>query len=257
MTVAVTGLAIAPLKGARLCAVPELRLERSGPVGDRRFLVVDHDDVLLETTRTPALTQVEPAWDAARGVLRLRFPGGREVEDRVDPGAATRTRSYDGRELPGRRVEGPLADALSAHLGRSVRLLVRDDGVTGADDFPVTLMSGGSLRALAPALGGAVPDARRFRMTIAIDGVEPWAEHGWAGRDVGVGEAVLHVAHPVPRCVVTTRSPLDGRRDVPVLEALAALRGKRDVTFGVWCHVVAPGSVRVGDGVRAGVAGSA
>jgi hypothetical protein len=42
-----------------------------------------------------------------------------------------------------------------------------------------------------------------------------------------------------------------------VLKALAALRGKRDVTFGVWCEVVAPGSVRVGDAVRAGVAGSA
>ena len=27
------------------------------------------------------------------------------------------------------------------------------------------------------------------------------------------------------------------------------LRGKHDVTFGVWCEVVAPGRVRVGDQV--------
>lgn len=33
------------------------------------------------------------------------------------------------------------------------------------------------------------------------------------------------------------------------LKALAELRGKRDVTFGVWCEVVAPGQVRVGDAV--------
>jgi hypothetical protein len=32
-----------------------------------------------------------------------------------------------------------------------------------------------------------------------------------------------------------------------VLRALARLRGKDDVTFGVWCDVVAPGAVRVGD----------
>jgi MOSC domain-containing protein YiiM len=34
-----------------------------------------------------------------------------------------------------------------------------------------------------------------------------------------------------------------------VLKALAQLRGKDDVTFGVWCDVVAPGRVRVGDPV--------
>jgi hypothetical protein len=39
---------------------------------------------------------------------------------------------------------------------------------------------------------------------------------------------------------------------VPTLKALAELRGKDDVTFGVWCEVVAPGRVRVGDTVGYG-----
>jgi hypothetical protein len=34
-----------------------------------------------------------------------------------------------------------------------------------------------------------------------------------------------------------------------VLKALAELRGKDDVTFGLWCDVVRPGRVRVGDAV--------
>ena len=84
-------------------------------------------------------------------------------------------------------------------------------------------------------------------VTITIDGVDAWAEHGWAERDVAIGDAVLRVAEPTPRCVVTTRDPDTGRRDAPVLKALAGLRGKDDVTFGVWCDVVAPGRVRVGD----------
>ena len=46
----------------------------------------------------------------------------------------------------------------------------------------------------------------------------------------------------MPRCVVTTRDPDDGRTDAPVLAALAALRGKRDVTFGLWCEVAAAGT---------------
>ena len=53
----------------------------------------------------------------------------------------------------------------------------------------------------------------------------------------------------MPRCVVTTRDPERGETDAPVLKALAALRGKRDVTFGLWCAVAEPGRVRVGDPV--------
>jgi uncharacterized protein YcbX len=86
-------------------------------------------------------------------------------------------------------------------------------------------------------------------MTITIDGVNAWEEHGWSGRRLQAGDAVLRVLEPVPRCAVTTRDPDTGRRDVPTLKALAELRGKRDVTFGVWCEVLAPGTVRVGDAV--------
>jgi uncharacterized protein YcbX len=245
--VTVSSLSLAPVKGMRIAPVDAVELGPGGPAGDRAFLVVDEDDVLLATSRTPALMEVQPLWDGGRGTLRLRFPDGTEVEDAPVPGRAAVTRLYDGREVRGRRVDGPLAEALSAHLGRRVRLLARDPGETGADDFPVTVMSEASLRALAAELGGAVPDRRRFRMTLTIDGVAAWEEHGWAGRDVGVGEAVLRVVDPVPRCVVVTRNPDAGRVDAPVLKALARLRGKADVTFGIWCDVAAPGAIRRGD----------
>jgi uncharacterized protein YcbX len=247
----VTRLSLAPVKGMRVTAVDELELVASGAVGDRAFLVVDEDDGLLVTSRTPALVQIAAAWDAQRGTLRLRLADGREVEEEPQLGRRATTRLYDGRELSGRLVDGRLADAISEHLGRRVRLLARDADAQGADDFPVTLMSEASLQALEPALG-AVPDPRRFRMTLTIDGVDAWEEHGWAGRELNVGAAVLRVVDPVPRCVVTTRDPDDGRRDAPVLKALATLRGKRDVTFGVWCEVVAPGRVRRGDTVVPG-----
>jgi uncharacterized protein YcbX len=107
-------------------------------------------------------------------------------------------------------------------------------------------MSDASLRALAD---GKPLDARRFRMTISLDGVEPWEEHGWAGRSLEAGEALLRVIDPIPRCVVTTRDPKRGTRDAPVLRMLAQLRGKDDVTFGVWCEVLRPGTVRRGDAV--------
>lgn len=248
MPAAVTQLAIAPVKGLRVAAVDELDIGPAGPAGDRAFLVVDAENALLLTTRTPALLQVAARWDG--GVLALTFPEGGVVAAVPEPGAPAETANYEGRRIAGRLVEGELAEALSEHLRRPVRLLARDAADRGADDAPVTLMSQASLEALAPALDGGVPDARRFRMTITIDGVDAWEEHGWGGRALAVGAAVLRITEPVPRCVVTTRDPERGRRDVPTLNALAALRGKDDVTFGVWCEVVAPGRVRVGDAIR-------
>jgi uncharacterized protein YcbX len=251
--ITVAELCIAPVKGMQVTEVDAVEIEPQGPRGDREFLVVDAaDDSLLLTARTPALAEVEPAWDTEREVLALRFPDGRVVEDAPGAGEPAVTRNYEGREIRGGRIDGPLAAALSEHLGRPVRLLRRDPSTTGADDFPVTLMSRASLLALRPALGGTVPDPRRFRMTLLLDGPEAWEEHGWTGRDVVVGDAVLRVDDPVPRCVVTTRDPRNGRRDVATLKALAELRGKDDVTFGVWCEVRAPGRVRRGDVVLPG-----
>jgi uncharacterized protein YcbX len=161
-----------------------------------------------------------------------------------EPGAPATTANYEGRPIAGHIVEGEHAAALSEFLGRPVRLLARGTGERGADDAPVTIMSTASLAALG------VPDGRRFRMSVTLDGVEAWEEHGWGGRELAIGEAVLRVTEPVPRCVVTTRDPERGHRDAPTLKALADLRGKRDVTFGMWCEVVAPGRVRIGDQAR-------
>jgi len=108
-------------------------------------------------------------------------------------------------------------------------------------------MSQASLLALAPELNGMAPDARRFRMTITIAGTDAWAEHAWRGQKVIIGEVILRVISPVPRCVVTTRNPDSGDTDARILHALARIRGKKDLTFGVWCEILRPGRVHVGD----------
>jgi uncharacterized protein YcbX len=246
----ITQLSLAPVKGMRLMPVDAVDLGPTGARGDRAFVVVHPDHALQLTLRTPRLLQIVPRWDGE--TLALAFPDGNEISAVPEPGPPATTANYEGRPIHGHLVDGPFADAISAHLGRPAQLLRLDDGERGADDAPVTLMSAASLQALAPELDGAVPDARRFRMTIAIDGVDAWEEHGWAGREIAVGEALLRGIDPVPRCAVTTRDPERGETDAPVLKALARLRGKRDVTFGLWCEVRSPGRVRVGDRVIPG-----
>jgi uncharacterized protein len=245
--VTVSRLAIAPVKGMRLHGTSEIRLGRHGVTGDREFLVIGERGELLLTSRVPALLQIEPAWDRARDVLALRFPDGNVVQDTPKPGASATTRMYDGRKIPGRMIPGPLSAALSGYLGREVHLFRREPEHMGHDDQPVTLMSEASLKALGPELNGTAPDPRRFRMTITITGPDAWAEHGWGGQEVAIGEAIVRVIAPVPRCVVTTRNPDSGATDARVLHALARLRGKDDITFGVWCDIIRPGRIQIGD----------
>jgi uncharacterized protein YcbX len=244
----VTALRIAPVKGLRLVPVDAIELSSCGPAGDRAFHLREPDGAIALTVRNPRLVQVVAAWDGAE--LALAFPDGTRVAGPVERGERVTTAFYDGRPVDGHVVLGPFGDALSAHAGRPVQLVARAEDERGGDDHPATLMSRASLAALGAALDGDV-DPRRFRMTIEIDGVGAWEEHGWAGRKVRAGEAVLRVAAPTARCAVTTRDPESGRTDAPVLRALAQLRGKSDVTFGVWCDVAAPGTVRVGDAVEA------
>jgi hypothetical protein len=53
---------------------------------------------------------------------------------------------------------------------------------------------------------------------------------------------------------VTTRDPDTGVRDLDTLGAIAAYRGDvptgEPLPFGVWCQVVRPGPVAVGDPVE-------
>ena len=247
MPVTVSQLAIAPVKGTRLQCTTQIQLGHHGVAGDREFLIVDADGKLLLTGRNPELLRVESSWEPARNLLALRFPDGSVVQDAPEPGTAAVTRMYGGREIPGRLIPGPLNAALSGYLGRDVHLFKRAADHFGGDDGPVTLMSEASLNALAAQFSGAVPDPRRFRMTITVSGVDPWAEHSWGGQQVTIADITLRVLAPVPRCVVTTRNPDSGTTDARILHALAKLRGKNDITFGVWCEVIQPGHIHVGD----------
>jgi uncharacterized protein YcbX len=216
---------------------------------------VDDEGQLFNAKRAPSLVAV---WaEADDGRLLLRFPDGSEVAGEVELGAPMLT-SFFGRPVEGRLVEGPWGDALSAHVGRPVRLARTEregDGVDRGRLAGATLVSTASLDALRSAAGESQPvDGRRFRMTIGIEGVEPHAEDGWIGRRVRVGAATVAVRAHVGRCAVTTLDPDRGVRDLDTLGTIAAYRGdvetREPLPFGVWCEVLAPGRVAVGDPVE-------
>lgn len=155
--------------------------------------------------------------------------------------------------MPGRRVKGAFAVAMSEAAGQTLRLYYVPVGY--GSPGPLTVLGDGSLRRLVRELGVDGLDPRRFKMSIELEGVEEHAEDGWEGSLVRVGSVALRIGAQVPRCAVTTRDPSTRARDHDTLRVLLAYRGAMETgepPFGVYATVAEPGVVRVGDAVSVG-----
>jgi uncharacterized protein YcbX len=253
----VAWIAAAPVKGLGLSLHREAMLGRAGIEGDRAFYLVDGEGRLTNAKRAGNLLRASA--EASDGLLLVRLPDGSVVQGDVELGAPVETNFY-GRPVRGRVVNGPWGAALSALAGLPLTLVRADEPGSGQDRGAaagVTLVSTAALEALARAAGvdGGV-DGRRFRMTFGVDGVDAHAEDGWLERHVRVGAAVVVPRGNVGRCRVTTLDPDTGERDLQTLDAIDDYRADVETTeplpFGVWCEVVEPGRVAVGDPVELG-----
>ena len=272
-----------PVKSLRGSDVPAIDVEPAGPVGDRRWMVLDADGDTLTARDHHRMLGVR-ATSAPDGTLTLTASGGAGPADLVVP------EPVDGELVPVTlsrldvaRAAGPTADAwLSAALDRPVRLVWQDDparrsvsqahgGRPGdplslADAGPLLITTTASMRALnawitdrelesVAATTGAAPDPppplpmERFRPNLVVDGdLEPFVEDGWGGLHVGGVE--LRFAELCDRCVLTTVDPdilAKGKEPVRTLARHRSWSGK--VWFGVRMVPVTTGRVGVGDAV--------
>jgi uncharacterized protein YcbX len=246
-------IAITPVKGLGLLHPEDVVLGVGGVASNRRFYLVDEHGRLFTGTRCGPLVQIRPACDVESERLRLEFPDGQVVEGTVELGGSVRTDFWGTRQVPGRVVVGPFAEALSAYASRRLRLVKSDQPGGGYDVHAATIVSQASVDELGRRAGTpGDPDGRRFRMLFTLAGCEPHEEDTWIGRRVEIGEAVVRIPGPVPRCVVTTHDPETGVRDLDTLRIVKSYRGVRDgrnVDFGVYADVEEPGRVRVGNSV--------
>jgi uncharacterized protein YcbX len=250
----VTRLNIAPVRSLSLEARDEIDLTPLGVVEDRRFYLIGDNDRIVDQLIVNALVQVTAWTDTDATVLRLTFPDGSVIQGDVGLGDPVETPIY-GRTAVGHIVDGPWADALSRFAGRPVRVVRCDKpGATRADGH-VSLVTDASVDRLGHHLGVGDVDSRRFRMLIELSGDAPHEEDTWVGRRVALGESILAVTAPIPRCPMTTHDPNTGERDLDTLRAIKEYRGLagesgKDLMFGVWAEVEQPGRVRLGDEIR-------
>jgi uncharacterized protein len=248
----VTRLRIAPVKGLALIERQEVEVGPEGVGDDRRFYLVGPDGRNRSGLAYGPLARIVPDYDAATEQLTLRFPDGTVLTNDASGGNDVVHVPWTDRVLHARPVPG-FDTALTDYVGMPMRL-VRAEAGHRPSSAHVTIISQASLETLERGADLPEPlDDRRFRMLVTIDGIGAFAEDAWVGSTVAVGDAAVRVNIEAARCGTTTRDPATGLRDVDMLRILADVRGvsaRQTVDLGVYCEVVRPGRIAVGDEVR-------
>ncbi|WP_170387725.1 MOSC domain-containing protein [Ruegeria atlantica] len=137
----------------------------------------------------------------------------------------------------------PLMPADRAASARIIRVPGR--GMTDSEYPSVSLCNMASHRAVSQKLGQELSPLR-WRGNIWFDGLPPWEEFDWLGRDVRIGGTIFRVRERITRCLATTANPDTGTRDADTLGSLQTW-GHQD--FGVYAEVQEGGAISVGDKV--------
>lgn len=257
----ITRLGLSPMKGTRHLSLERIVLDGSGPVGDRRYCLVDPKTLrVLRTVQNPTLLRIT-ARETPEG-LEVTTPQGASSRISGDvPGRPLRV-DYWGRAVEVETLPGAGSELFSRYLGREV-LLARAPRGTVVYGEQLTLLHESSLAFLAERSGVEEETLwHRFRPT-AVIGPGPraapaFAEESWRGREVrgghsgeaGVGSCRLLLGGPVPRCAVIDINPETGERDGDLLRTLAAHRPRNErgePSFGIFATVLRGGSLSVAD----------
>lgn len=103
-----------------------------------------------------------------------------------------------------------------------------------------------SVREFEQRIGRSV-DPLRFRANVYLDGLEPWEERGWLGREVTIGGVTLRGVEETSRCAATEVDPATARRDIPLPRLLVEHYG--DDILGIFGEMITDGRIAVGDAV--------
>lgn len=238
-----------PVKSLTAEPLEEVALEpgRCLP-GDRRFAIAHG---------ASRFDRLAPDWAPKSSFVALvRCERLARLESRLDPESGELTIRRGGKVVAHARVDNPagrtvLDQFLSAFLGEDARgsaHLVEAPG-RALSDHPepwVSLISLASVRDLERVVRAPV-DPVRFRANLYIDGLEPWREFGWVGREIAVGPVRLRVEERIGRCAATNVDPVTAARDLNIPRALE--HGFGHAHMGVYAEVVEGGRLAVGDPV--------
>ena len=250
--ITVAEINIAPVKSMALASLTEATLDLGGIRDDRRFYLVNQQGRLLSRRQVGKLAQLVTAWDPSDESLRIEFPDGRVLEGTLELDRPVWTIIW-GRLVRSRALMGDWMRAISEFCGQPAMLMMSDLPCQVFDEFPVSILSRASVERLSTQMGMSGDErlaTDRFRPTLLLDGCDEHQEDGWMNRAMSVGDAVVRVLAPDPRCAIIDQDPVTGETDAEAVRSILRYRPNALAAyFGVYGIVEKPGVVRVGDEV--------
>ncbi len=235
-----------PVKSFQGLAETRLEIETDGVVGDRTFGLIDlESDRLLTAKRTAALLEAT-ATDTA-----VTLPDGTSYAV-DDPSLDQALTTWIGRPIRFARADA--TDPMSYQMtfdppddDAELFDIPTPEG-TFLDIAAVHVITTATLRACAEARPDIDWSVRRFRPNLVLDlDAAAFAEDGWLGQEIRVGDVTLRVDGPMVRCAMPLRAQPGGlTRQTQLFHALNELNPTYPGHLGICCSVVAPGSVEVG-----------
>lgn len=191
----------------------------------------------LMLMRNESLARLKTRYDDTTGNLVIH-EGGQEVLRAAtanDDGRTAITRFFAGFMPEELRGEPKLLTAPSTYR------------FTDSRSGFVSIINLASVADLDGRLGRPV-DPLRFRGNLMVSGLAPWAENDLVGRDIAGPDGLrLQVIKRIERCAATNVDPETGERDMQIPKALMQHYGHVDC--GIYCRVIAGGSLSEGDGL--------
>ena len=187
-------------------------------------------------SKAPALTAINAALNETAATVTLTHPNRPAITIAPDD-AADQARFLDW-VAPLCPPDHPAPQALVTVPGR---------GMTDTDYPSISLINLASGIDLGHRMGADLSPLR-WRGNLWLDGLEPWDETGWIGRELRVGAVRLRIEEPIKRCKATTANPATGERDADTLVALRHDFGHQ--LFGLYARVIEGGTIGQGDRVE-------
>lgn len=254
-------LAIYPVKSMRQIQLQKSALHFGGLKYDRRWMVVDADNVMLTQRNLARLCLIQPELispdiDCS---LRLNAPDMPAIKVSVPDGAHTRRVKVWEDEVNAGDGGDDVAAWLSQFLSVACRLVyfpddeIRrvdpnyarpDDHTAFSDGFPMLLTTQASLDELNSRMDEAIPMAR-FRPNIVVSGSAALAEDDWRG--LKLGDILLRVVKPCSRCVIPNIDITSAERGEEPIQTLIKYRRRNNtIIFGQNMIADGDGVIEVG-----------
>ncbi len=263
----VSVLNIYPIKSCAQVSLEVSPLDRFGLKYDRRWMIVDEQNVALTQRNIPLMATIKATVASMENGFNLTLLFGDQahhigLRDFSHHSLVERVSVWndtcDGLPAP-QKINHQLSEFLGTHCKLvympedsqrfvNKKYATAGETVSYADGYPLLLTTEESLNQFNQWLGESIT-MNRFRPNLVISGSPPFAEDKW--KSIRVGEIEIAVAKPCARCMIPSLDPESLEENPKVLTTLAIHRKQgKGVNFGLNIIPQSQGVIKVGDVVE-------